>query len=105
MHHPDLSTTRQQIQAAEVTGAVERYTLGRDQGATDEQALAELHGTTRDPLVLGHVLGAYLVRAEASPAYGRAVELLRVAGADEDAAALKAAWLRQRRADRGGLLD
>jgi hypothetical protein len=100
MRHPDLPTNRQRIEAAEATGILERYTLGRDQGAPDEQALAELVGATRDPSVLGHVLGSYLVRAEASPAYARAVELLRAAGADEGQAALKAQWLR----GRGGLL-
>jgi hypothetical protein len=60
-----------------------------------EARVARLHEITTDPAVLGHVLGSFLAYADRSDAYLPAVEVLRAAGADEDQAGLKAAWLRQ----------
>lgn len=96
MRHPSLSSAQQRLQAAKVTGATERYSIGADLEVPAEAAAAGLQAITRDPVVLGHVLGAYLVKAETMAAYGRGVEILRAAGAGEAAAAAKASWLRSR---------
>jgi len=91
---------RQQMDAAEVAEAVQRLVLsGRRQVPRDE-AKAALRAVSDDPAVLGQVLGDYLHRvvvgAQADAArYWPVLDLLRAAGADEDVARERAAWLRQ----------
>ena len=89
---PGLSTA-QRLAVAKVSGAVQRLVL-RDGRGTD--AVDEVLAESRDPLVLGDALGAVLARLEHLPSLQPAVELLRAAGADEERAAVKAAWLRER---------
>lgn len=109
MKYPELSSAAQRMQAAQLTGAVRRLSYGRGRDVPLEQALAELAGITTDPIVLGDVLGVCLVYAESDGAdaadYGRAVRMLRAAGADEQTATAKAVWLRWRfaRNAQGGL--
>lgn len=103
MRYPEL-TSEQRMAVAKVSGAVARLTTGRHRGTETRIALAELHGYSTDPVVYGHVLGDVLADTEV---HGRAdwtaptVELLRAAGADEDAAAAKLAWRRAELAKRG----
>ncbi|MCY1138879.1 hypothetical protein OWR29_12795 [Actinoplanes sp. Pm04-4] len=94
MQKPELDDG-QRVLAARVTAMIEG--LGPADDHSDARpALREL---TRDRLVLGDVLGDYLHRVMAG---GQAetislwpvLELLRSAGADEERAAAKAAWLR-----------
>lgn len=100
---PDLSTA-QRLAIAKLSGTVERFVLRdrqdadvrRDEADEVGRVVDELHEVSRDPGVLGEVLGAYLARAEYLLALQPAVELLRAAGADEDVAAARAAWLRER---------
>jgi hypothetical protein len=61
-----------------------------------DDAVAEVHAVSRDPLVLGQVLGAYAVRAETQHRFAVVVELLREAGANEVRAEQAAAWQRWR---------
>lgn len=96
-------TSQQNLAAATVTGTVERYSIGANRDAPIGQAVAELLQITGDPLVFGIVLAGFLVRVADDGRYGRAVAMLRAVGADEDAAAEKAAWLRERQAQRGGM--
>lgn len=68
--------------------------------ADPAHALPAVHAISRDRIVLGDVLGDYLHRVVVGTqadtvAYWPALELLRAAGADEERAAAKAAWLRQ----------
>ena len=65
---------------------------------TRDQALADLGGVQRDPVVLGVVLGDYVHRIASGPQSDAAVlwpvvELLRAAGADEDVARQQAVRL------------
>lgn len=94
MRHPDLPSTRQRLQAAEVSGEVQRLSFGDLRGLPLEQAVARLHAITEDPQVLGHVLGSFLPQAERSQAYQPPVDMLRAAGADERTAQVKAEWVR-----------
>ncbi len=95
MRHPALPDARRRVQAAEVTGEMQRLCFGNDRVDRLEWAVARIHEITTDPLVLGHVLGTFLAYADRSDVYLPAVEMLRAAGADEGQAELKAAWLRQ----------
>lgn len=102
---PDLPTAADRLSAASATGTVERLAVGRDVDVPEDQAVAELTAITTDPRVLGHVLGAYLARAELGVGdWSRAVRLLRAAGADEATAAVMVEWQRERYARHGGLL-
>ena len=74
---------------------MQRLCFGKDRVDRLEWAVARLHEITEDPIVLGHVLGSFVAYAERFAMYLPAVDLLRAAGADEDQAALKAAWVRQ----------
>lgn len=88
---------------ARISGAVERLTIGSAKGAPPELAVAELREISTDPAVLGDVLGAILHRVESEHSYlVAAAELLRAAGADEQAAISKLGWLRERDARRAG---
>jgi hypothetical protein len=104
MRRPQLPSRRQRLDAAEVSGAVQNLVFGPGRDTPLEEAVAQLHAITRDPAVLGQVLGPYLVHAERSAVYAPAVQMLRAAGADEDAAAAVAAWLRERQQQHGGQL-
>lgn len=93
---PEL-TSAQRMAAAKVSGAVTRLAFGRDSGLPLEQKLAELHRLTRDPVVIGHVLGDCLADVtEVGSSFQACVDLLRAAGADEAAAVEKVAWRRFR---------
>ena len=100
MRKPDLSEEQRAV-AARVTAMLDTTGAG-DPTADPAQALPALHAITQDRVVLGDVLGDYLHRVVAGTqaetvAYWPALELLRAAGADEERAAVKAAWLRHRR--------
>lgn len=106
MRHPDLPSRYQRLEAASMAGAVQNLLARADQGVADDDAVEELLAVSRDPAVLGHVLGNHLARTDAPDGYdhGPAVRWLRAAGADEDQAEIKAAWLRDQRSLRGGQL-
>ena len=96
MDFPKL-TAQQRMAAAKVSGSVQRLSFGRDQDLSIADKLAELHDITRDPVVFGHCLGDCLVDVtEQGSGFQACVDLLRAAGADEAAAAEKAAWRRDR---------
>ncbi len=87
MQKPELDED-QRAAAARVTAAIEASGAG-----------ADLAAITRDRIVLGDVLGDHLSRVvEGTQADTIAswpvLELLRAAGADEERAAAKSAWLR-----------
>ncbi|AGL18382.1 hypothetical protein L083_4872 [Actinoplanes sp. N902-109] len=68
------------------------------------EALPELRGMSNDAVVLGDVLGDVLHRVIAGAqadtiSYWPILDLLRAAGADEERAAAKAAWLRSQTTD------
>jgi len=94
MRKPELDE-RQHAEAARVTALIDGL-------AADGQleALPELRRISTDRLVLGDVLGDVLHRvvlgaqAETISSWP-ALDLLRAAGADEERAAAKAAWLRR----------
>jgi hypothetical protein len=93
---PHLTKT-QRMAVAKISGSADRLTVGRDKHVSRAEAIAELHEITTDPVALGTVLGNRLYRVEREGASGLAtVDLLRAAGADEDAAAAKLAWLKRR---------
>ena len=100
MRKPDLSEDQRAV-AARITAMLDTPGAG-DPAAEPAQALPALHTITRDRVVLGDVLGDFLHRVMVGTqaetvAYWPALELLRAAGADEERAAAKAAWLRHRR--------
>lgn len=85
------------MQVAEIAGTASRYALGGDRDRPRDEAVAALHEITRDPVVLGHVLGGFFYRVETKSAgHAAAVELLRAAGADEATAAVHVEALRER---------
>jgi hypothetical protein len=96
----DALSERQQMDAAEVAETVERYTLGDQRRAPLEESKAAVRAVSDDPAVLGEVLGDYLhrvvvgVQADAVRLWP-VLDLLRAAGADEDVARERAAWLRR----------
>jgi len=93
----------QRLALAEVSGTGQRYCYGDQQGVTDDQAVAALHESTRDPVVLGYAMGAALATAELdSDERARGLALLyEMAGADADVAANVLAWHRDRLHNRG----
>ena len=96
MQEPQLSGVQRMV-AARIIGVLARLadTVGAD--VTQEQAVAELHAITRDPVPLGYALGVCLHQAEVESTDNQpTIGLLRSAGADEDVAAAKLAWLRWR---------
>lgn len=96
MRRPLLTTARQRIAAAHVTGLMEWASTKAGPTPIDE-AVTWVHAITEDPQVIGDVLGCYLARADIYPAFGEAVDVLREAGADEVLAAEVAAWQRWQR--------
>lgn len=93
MQEPRLSGA-QRMAAARLIGAVPRLAAA---GVGIADAVAELHAITSDPVALGYALGVFLHRVENEPTSNRpAVDLLRAAGADEDIALMKLAWVRWR---------
>jgi hypothetical protein len=88
-------TGGQRLADARVSGTVERLMSSAGPIPVDD-AVAVVHAVSRDPLVLGHVLGAYLVRAETEDRFAVVVDLLRAAGADEVRAQQVADWQRWR---------
>jgi hypothetical protein len=102
MQEPELNED-QRSEAARIAAVISQYGLDSEQDVFHGEARAALRETSRDPVVLGDVLGDYLHRvvvgaqAEAIR-YWPALELLRAAGADEERAAAKATWLRQQQA-------
>jgi hypothetical protein len=103
MRYPEL-TSRQRMAVAKVSGAAARLSTGRDRDMPRAEALAELRTITWDREVFGHVLGDVLADGEqqgTAEFLTPTVELLRSAGADEDAAAAKLAWRRAEVGKRG----
>ncbi|WP_436532959.1 hypothetical protein [Actinoplanes sp. HUAS TT8] len=102
MREPELDE-RQRADAARVAAMIDRFALGELAGGRLE-ALPELRRMTSDRMVLGDVLGDVLHRvvvgsqAETISSWP-VLDLLRAAGADEERAAAKAAWLRHRAED------
>lgn len=94
MRYPELSA-RQRIKVAQLSGTVERLAAQGGQWAMSD-LVAVVHEVSEDPLVLGQVLGAYLVRKEELPHFDPILQVLRAAGADEQRAAEVAAWQRWR---------
>jgi hypothetical protein len=99
VQQPDLSSDQRSV-AARVAAVVDSVAAGGP-ASDPAEALPELRAVSRDPVVLGDVLGDYLHRVVAGAqadtiTYWPALELLRAAGADEEWAAAKAAWLRSR---------
>ena len=85
------------IAAARVSGAVRRLTVGIDKGTPPEQAIAELRAISTDKYVLADALGGILHEIGSAQSFlVAAAELLRAAGADEQAAVAKLGWLRER---------
>ena len=84
--------------AARVIGAAPRLATSGE--VSREEAVAQLHEITRDPVPLGYALGVFLHRVEVGEvgltSNQPVVDLLRAAGADEDIAAMKLAWVRWR---------
>jgi hypothetical protein len=75
--------------------------LGKD--LLQDVDLAELDEITRDPELLGHVMGGFIVRTQAAGQYFTLrVDLLRAAGGDEAAARRSAAAHRERHRRLGG---
>ena len=102
MPKPELDG-RQRAEAARVTAQIDRLAVEGLAGGYLE-ALPNLRKTCSDRVVLGDVLGDVLYRvvvgaqAETISAWP-ALDLLRAAGADEERAAAKAAWLRSQAED------
>lgn len=93
----DKLTGRQRMAVAKISGAAELLTIGRYRDTPRDRAVAQLHAISDDPAVLGAALGNVLYRiAVESPGYQVTADLLRAAGADEDAAAARLAWQRDR---------
>jgi hypothetical protein len=86
---------KQRLEVAEVSGTVERMSATAGPIHVDD-AVAVVHAGSRDPLVLGQVLGAYVARAETEHRFAVVVELLREAGANEIRAQQVATWQRWR---------
>lgn len=94
MRCPEL-TSRQRLQVAYIAGHVQRLGFGNLSHLTLEEKIADLHALSTDPVVLGHHLGDCLANAdEIWPGFQACADLLRAAGADEQAAAAKLAWRR-----------
>ena len=80
--------------AAKVIGAAARLAIP---GVTVDDAVAELRAISSDPVALGYALGVFLHLVDTESTSDQpAVALLRAAGADEDIAAAKLAWMRWR---------
>jgi hypothetical protein len=96
MHEPPL-TGVQRLAAARLVSAVARLATPAGADVPRHEAIAELHAITRDPVPLGYALGVLLhgVETDSNPNQP-AVDVLRSAGADEDVAAAKLAWMRWR---------
>jgi len=85
MRRPELNTRRQRIESAELSGHVE-WVMHNGGEMTMDELVAELHTVSRDPDVLGNVLGSLLYRARESTGLEPLLEALRLAGADGDLA-------------------
>lgn len=81
---------------AHVSGAIERLGFGDYKDLPQADKIASLHTISRDPIVLGSVLGDCLVNVEDASLYQACIDLLRAAGADENTAQEKAQWRRER---------
>jgi len=105
MRKPELDE-RQRVEAARARVVIDSLTA--DESAGDyARALSELREISSDRIILGDVLGDLLHRLVVGTqaetiACWPALELLRTAGADEERAAAKAAWLRDQAADSPG---
>jgi hypothetical protein len=102
MPMPELDE-RQRAEAARITAMIDRLAAEGFAGGHLE-ALPDLRKMSSDRVVLGDVLGDVLYRvvvgaqAETISSWP-ALDLLRAAGADEERAAAKAAWLRSQAED------
>jgi hypothetical protein len=94
MQEPVLSGV-QRMAAARVIGAAAQLSASDVEGGN---AVAELQAITTDPVPLGYALGVFLhhVETESTSSNQAAVDMLRAAGADEEIAAAKLAWVRWR---------
>jgi hypothetical protein len=102
VRRPDL-TSKQRMASAQISGLADRLTVGVDRDTPRDEAVAEVHAISADPVVLGVVLGGFLHRVDTESAeWQPAVELLRAAGADEDTAAAVRVWLSARHGRSGG---
>ncbi|MEU4424389.1 hypothetical protein AB0F81_27535 [Actinoplanes sp. NPDC024001] len=98
MRQPELDDSRRR-DSARLHAVLDHLDAG-DFAGGHARALAKLREISSDRIVLGEVLGDYLHRVVVGTqaetiAYWPVLELLRAAGADEERAAAKAAWLRQ----------
>jgi hypothetical protein len=96
MRYPRRSPA-ERLLIAQLSGAVENLIVGVGKRVYAEPAVAQLHEISADPLLLGDVLGTYLAHLEENEFYDGAVQLLRLAGADEQAAADMLEWQHERR--------
>ena len=93
MQEPVLSGV-QRMAAARVIGVAAQLSASAVEGGN---AVAELQAITTDPVPLGYALGVFLHHVETeSTSHQAAVDMLRAAGADEEVAAAKLAWVRWR---------
>ena len=80
--------------AAKVAGAAARMVTVE---VSRDDAVGELRAITTDPVALGYALGVFLHRVETESTSNQlVVDALRAAGADEDTATAKLAWMRWR---------
>ncbi len=104
MQRPELDDD-QRSQAARIAILIDQYGgAGDGPVAFPDEALPALRAISRDPVLLGDVLGDHLHRVVVGTQaetirYWPTLELLRAAGADEQRAAVKALWLRHQDAD------
>jgi hypothetical protein len=98
VQRPEL-TEDQRSQVARIAAVVDQYGSGHGRDDSHTEALSALREISRDPVVLGDVLGDHLHRIVVGTQadtirHWPTLELLRAAGADEERAAAKATWLR-----------
>ena len=94
---------KQRLAVARVSGVGRRWAVGALQDHPQADAIAAIRQVTRDPAVLGVALGSALAAAELDgySTHKRLAGLYRLAGADEQVAAISLDWHRARRSTGG----